>query len=411
MIPPLPFRGNDRPTLGVELELQLVDAGSMALRSAIGELLEDLPADLHDSVKPEFMQCYVEVNSAVGRTVDDLGADLGRKLLAVERAADRRGLRLFWAATHPFSCWRDQRITPDERYYKLADLLGETVVRPVTFGLHVHVGVDSGDKAVRVGDRLQRHLPLLLALSANSPFWHARPTGDHAHRIGLLEGIPTGGLPPRLRSWDEYLGLLGRLRAAGFVASPKELWWDVRPSSEHGTVEVRICDMPPDLPGVLALTALIQCLVQDLSDAIDRGVAAADDDPLMVRQNRWRAGRFGPEAVLVDPETLEGVPARRAAERLVRRLRGRAEDLGCARPLERVLDLAHGPTGSQRQVALYEQTGDLAEVVRRLVGQSRLTREPPRDAPAGWPGGIAEGGSDGVIGPRRGAVSCGLPAT
>ena len=128
------------PTLGVEIELQLVDSRSMALKSAIGEILADLPAALHDSVKPEFMQCYVEINTGVCRTVDEVEADLAPKIRAVERVADRHGVRLAWAATHPFSRWRDQQITPNDRYYKLAALLQETVVRPVTFGLHVHVG-------------------------------------------------------------------------------------------------------------------------------------------------------------------------------------------------------------------------------------------------------------------------------
>ena len=187
----------------------------MALKSAIAEILADLPAELHDSVKPEFMQCYVEINTGVCRTVDEVEADLPPKIRAVERAADRHGVRLFWAATHPFSRWRDQQITPDERYYKLADCLQETVVRPVTFGLHVHVGVESGDKAIRIGHRIQRYLPILLAMSANSPFWHGRMTGHHAHRIEVLEGFPTGGMMPALGSWAEFPDLLGQMKAAG----------------------------------------------------------------------------------------------------------------------------------------------------------------------------------------------------
>ncbi len=368
------FRRNEWPTLGVELELQLVDAESMALRSAVADLLANLPDSLHDSVKPEFLQCYVEVNSGACRTVADVGADLDHKVRAVERAADRCGIGLFWAATHPFSHWRDQKITPNERYYKLANLMGETVVRPVTFGLHVHVGVDSGDKAIRVGDRLQEHLPSLLALSANSPFWNGRQTGDQSHRIALLEGFPTGGLPPRMRSWDEYLALYGELKEAGFIESPKELWWDVRPSPEIGTVEVRICDMPPDLPSVLALTALIQCLVADLSEQIDRGDAEPECHPLLFRQNRWRACHLGMDATLVDTLTMEAIPARRMARQTAARLRPVAERLGCTGYLDQVLDMASGPTGSERQLTLHEDTGDLVEVVRQLIGRSRLTQ-------------------------------------
>jgi glutamate---cysteine ligase / carboxylate-amine ligase len=372
-----PFHRNDWPTLGVEIELQLVDAETMALRSAIGEVLGSLPEGLRDSVQPEFMQCYVEVTTGVCRTVGEVGDDLAAKVRAVEEAAARHGVRLFWAATHAFSRWRDQQITPRERYYQLADLLRETVVRPVTFGLHVHVGVDSGDAAVRAIGRLRGYLPLLLALSANSPFWHGRWTGHHAHRIEVLEGFPTGGLPPRMHSWDEYTELVGRLRAAGFIATHRELWWDARPNAENGTVEVRICDMPPDLPGVLGLTALIQCLVRRLSRESDPGLDESECDSLIVRQNRWRACRYGLGAELVEPTTLETVPARQAVERLVGQLRGVAADLGCDRHLESVLEMAARPNGSECQLALFERTGDLAEVVRRLVGE-----RPPGPTPA-----------------------------
>ena len=287
------FRGNRRPTLGVEVELQLVDSRSMGLRSAIGEVLAGLPAELHDSVKPEFMQCYVEINTGVCRTVDAVEADLAPKVRAVERVADRHGVRLVWAATHPFSRWRDQQITPDDRYYRLAALLQETVVRPVTFGLHVHVGVESGDKAIRIAHRIQRFLPVLLAMSANSPFWHGRATGHHAHRIEVLEGFPTGGMMPALGSWAEFQDLLGQMKAAGFVDSHRELWWDVRPSAENGTIEVRICDMPADLPDLLGLTAMIQCLVQSLSEEIDRGPIGSGAAP-----------------AVAPPESLAGLPIR-----------------------------------------------------------------------------------------------------
>ncbi|MDB5350607.1 MAG: glutamate--cysteine ligase [Planctomycetota bacterium] len=369
------FRRNDWPTLGVEVELQLVDSRSMALKSAIGEVLEGLHPALRDSVKPEFMQCYVEINTDVCRTVADVGSDLGRKIRSVEQSAARNGVELCWAATHPFSHWQDQEITPNERYYKLANLLGETIIRPVTFGLHVHVGVQSGDQAIRVIGQLQKYLPALLALSANSPFWHGRMTGHHSHRVEVLEGFPTGGLPPQMQSWEEYCGLINQLRTAGFIESHRELWWDVRPNTENGTVEVRICDMPPDLPGVLGLTALIQCLVQQLSQAPDGDLRVPDCHPILHRQNRWRASRFGLAADLVDPATLEPQPARSIIEQMVCQLAPIASELGCERDLEFVLEMIARLTGSERQIALYEQTGDLAEVVRTLVRQSRLDGE------------------------------------
>jgi glutamate---cysteine ligase / carboxylate-amine ligase len=384
------FRGNRWPTLGVEIELQLVDARSMGLRSAIGEILAGMPAALHDSVKPEFMQCYVEINTGVCRTVDEVEADLAPKIRAVEREADRHGVRLVWAATHPFSRWRDQQITPNDRYYKLAALLQETVVRPVTFGLHVHVGVESGDKAILVSHRIQRYLPVLLAMSANSPLWHGRATGHHAHRIEVLEGFPTGGMMPPLTSWAEFEDLLGQMKAAGFVDSHRELWWDVRPSAENGTIEIRICDMPADFPDLLGLVATIQCLVQSLAEEVDRGWDGPEPHPLLLRQNRWRACRFGLDAEFVDPATMEAQPARGAAEALIRRLEPLADRLGCRRPLAHALGMTVRPTGSERQLLLYREVGDLAEVVRRMSVRSRLSAEPAgsngfNGRVGGWP--------------------------
>ncbi len=263
----------------------------------------------------------------------------------------------------------------------------------MTFGLHVHVGVDSGDKAIQVGHRIQRYLPVLLAMSANSPFWHGRMTGHHAHRIEVLEGFPTGGLMPALGSWAEYMELVDQMKAAGFIDSHRELWWDVRPNAENGTIEVRICDMPANLRDVLGLTAMIQCLVRSLSDEIDRGTATPEPHPLMIRQNRWRACRFGLDAELVDPNSMEALPARQAAESLIRRLGKLSGFLGCRRHLGHALDMTAQPTGSERQIALYEELGDLVEVVRRLSGQSQLSVDPARFAP---PGSLA--GFDGKAG-------------
>lgn len=193
------------------------------------------------------------------------------------------------------------------------------------------------------------------------------------HRAALAPGrgdgaSPTGGLPPRLDGWEDYGRLVDRLAAAGLIQTPKELWWDVRPSPGHGTVEVRMCDMPPDLPSVLALTALTQCLVVDLARGED-GDAGLDECGLMiVRQNRWRAARFGLEAELVDPRTGRPWPARERIKDMVGSLRETAEGLGCARHLGQVRAMADGADGATRQLDVFGRTGDLAAVVRHMAG-------------------------------------------
>jgi carboxylate-amine ligase len=373
-VTPYKFTPNPRPTLGVEIELNLVDAGTMALRSGVSSILESLPAELEGSIKPELFQCYLEINTGICEDVAEAGRDLTAKIVAVEEAARSLGMRLFWGGTHPFSRWQDQQVTPNERYMGLVDLLQETARRLITFGLHVHVGVDSGDKAIMICDRILAHLPTLLALSVNSPFWNGRETGLHSHRSKVMETLPTSGLPPLMRNWSEYTWLLNHMVETGFIKTIREIWWDVRPHHNFGTVEVRICDMPPTLRHVLGLTALTQCLVHDLSEEIDRGTYQYNCHPFLIRQNKWRACRYGLDARLVDPQTFQSVPARKLVHNLLDRLERRARELGCLEQLEIVRAMTEEPTGSVIQKEIYRETGDLGEVVRRMLERSELSR-------------------------------------
>ncbi|MCA9064292.1 MAG: YbdK family carboxylate-amine ligase, partial [Planctomycetaceae bacterium] len=256
-MPIMRFTSNPRPTVGTEIELQLVNADDLSLSSSIEQVMESIPEHLAGSVKRELMQCYVEINTRVCNTAAEVRADLLEKILAVEEIVHPMGIQLLWAATHPFSSWRHQKITVNDRYYRLVDLMKDVARRLVTFGLHVHVGVDSGDKAVMVCDRMLQHLPLLLALSANSPFWEGRNTGLQSNRSKIMEGLPTAGLPYQMRNWSEYVWLVHHLEDTGFINTIREIWWDIRPHHEFGTVEIRVCDVPPDLDQVVALTAFI----------------------------------------------------------------------------------------------------------------------------------------------------------
>ncbi len=377
----LEFDVSTQPTLGVEIELALVDADTMALKNANSQILARLPPALQETIKPELMQCYLEINTGVCATISETEVDLREKLGAVEAAADAVHTRLFWSGTHPFSKWGDQAITPNARYQGLINLLQDTARQLLTFGLHVHVGVDGGDKAIMICDRILRHLPTLLALSCNSPFWEGRMTGLHSWRSRVMEGLPTAGLPPFMRNWSEYVWLINHLIDTGYIESIREIWWDVRPHHRFGTVEIRICDIPGSLEDTLALAALIQCLVKDLSNQVDEGTYQHDCHPMLVRQNKWHASRYGLGARLVDSNThdLKSVP--QMVRELVAHLSPIAEQLDCQTYLNRVLDLAKQPTWSQRQMDLLNQTRDPAEVVRRLTADTRLAPVPAPSTP------------------------------
>src|SRR5687768_3879907 len=348
--------------------------------SAAPRLLARLPEPLRDWIKPELMQCYVEINSGVCATVADAEADLAAKLTVLERAASDEGLRLYWSGTHPFSTWREQKVTENERYAWLINNLQDTARQMITFGLHVHVGVDTGDKAVMICDRMLRYLPALLAASCNSPFWDGRATGLQSWRARVVEGLPTAGLPPLMRNWSEYVWLINHLVETGYIRTIREIWWDLRPHHNFGTVEVRICDVTGSLDDAMTLVALIHSLVVHLSEQIDHGTYQHDSHPMIIRQNKWHAARYGLEASLVESQTYRLEPVRKTLRALAMKLRPTGERLNCANYLDRVPALADGPTWAQRQLDVLAEVRDPAELVRRMTRAGRIAA--PGPAPA-----------------------------
>jgi len=365
------FQGSRWPSLGVELELQLVDAQSLALTSAIGEVLPAIPERFRDAIQPEFYDCCVEIKTGICHDVAEVRQDLLAKLATMKRVAIDHGVLLGWGGTHPFSHWRDQPIVSTPRYRELAEQYRETLCRQLTFGLHVHVGVADGSAAVHVCNRITEYLPVLLALSANSPFWCGRPTGLHSQRVEVMEASPTGGIPPLLDSWDSYARLVSDLITAGLIQTHKDLWWDARPNPTFGTVEIRMCDMPIDLDSVLHLTALIQCLVVDLAES-DLDDSKDECALMIIRQNRWRAARYGLAATLIDLETRHGSAARDVLKALIVRLEGVAKRLGCTQTLSQLMAAVDSPNGAERQIETFVRTGDLSDVVRLQVHQPVL---------------------------------------
>jgi carboxylate-amine ligase len=366
---PFSFNGSPTHSLGVEVELQLVDAQTLALSNRAAELLSRVPGAWADKFKPEFMQCYCEINTDVCQTVGQVERDLTEKLDWAQQAAAEMGLRLVWAGTHPFSKWDEQQITPGERYAWLLDTMQEAARRLLIFGLHVHVGVDSGDKAIHMIDRLLRHLPTLLALSANSPMWYGRDTGMASYRSKTIEALPISGLPPAMRNWSEYVWLVDRLIDAGFIKSVREVWWDVRPHGGFGTLELRIMDMPLNLRHLLGLVALSQSLIASLSHEIEHGVYLTECHPMIAAQNKWHAGRYGMQASFVDPDTMTAISATASARRLIASCRPFAERLGCAEHLANLDDILTAGTGAQRQREASRRGGDMRQVARFLTDQ------------------------------------------
>ncbi len=358
-------------SVGLEEEFQLVRAESYGLVSRIEEILSAFEGEpVEPRIKPELHQSVVEtstkISGSVAEAVDDL-VDLRARL---RRAAADDGTLIVSAGTHPFSRYDDQEVTERPRYTGLQESLGWLAERQLIFGLHVHVGVGSADKAIACADGLRSFLPELVALAANSPFWQGRDTGLASARVKLSEALPRTGLPPALGSFAEFERLVELGVRTGCFPDYTHIWWDVRPHPRLGTIEIRICDGQTRVENVAALAALIQSLVATLGSAFECDEELAASPDLLLEENRWRALRDGLDARLIDLGGDGERPAPDAIRELVERCAPAAEALGCAEELELVEEILARGNGADEQRRLYEETGSLLAVARRLAEET-----------------------------------------
>ncbi|MDH4168533.1 MAG: glutamate--cysteine ligase [Acidimicrobiia bacterium] len=369
----IPFTTNAFPTVGVELELHVIDPVTGNLANAavdiLGELGRGHPDNEHPKAKHELFQSTIEIITGVCRTPAEARSDLESTLAEVRAAAQERGLSLISAGTHPFGLARDQLVTPSSRYAALVEEMQWTARRLLICGTHIHVGVRSGEHAIAIVNELQRHLPLFLILSSSSPYLEAEDTGMASCRSKVFEALPTAGLPPQLRDWNDFEMFMETLIHSGCISSIREVWWDVRPHPDFGTVELRMCDATPTLREVTALTALAQSLVAHLSEKIDAGELGPPPREWSVRENRWLAARHGIDAELIVDDRGRRVPARDLLEKLVHDLAPTAGRLGAAAELADTLELWSIGPGYLRQRRITEAGGSLEDIVADLARQ------------------------------------------
>jgi len=354
-------------TLGVEEELMIIDPRTMELVSAIEEMMQAVPSETEGQVKPELMQSVLEIATDVCRNVAEAAGQLEDLRRRVRETAESKGLTIGSAGTHPFARWEDQKIVEQERYLEILDLLAFVARQELLFGLHVHVGIDDPEKAIHVANGMRVHLPLLLALSTNSPFWRGRPTGLMSSRTPIFRLLPRVGIPPRFESWAEYQARIEFMVEAGAVNDYTYLWWDVRPHPKLGTVEVRACDAQTRLEHTVAIAALIQAMAKELSEHYEAGHALGTFPAELLEENKWLATRYGIKGELIDLPSSARVPAAELAQRVLERLRPHARELGSERELEGIEELTGHGTGANRQLDDWRANRDLVALVRRIV--------------------------------------------
>jgi glutamate---cysteine ligase / carboxylate-amine ligase len=368
------FHGSPEPTLGVEWELALVDRRTRDLRNEATHLFARAKPRLPDPNKlhKELLRNTVEIVSGVCRTVDEAITDLRRTLEVVVPAGDELGLDLYGGGTHPFASWTAQQLTEGHRYEELINRTQWWGRQMLIWGVHVHVGLSDRDRVMPVLSSLLNYYPHLQALSASSPIWAGLETGYASNRALMFQQLPTAGLPFQFETWSEFESYAHDLLTTGVIDELNEIRWDVRPAAKLGTVENRVCDAVSDIGELAALVALMHCLVVDLDTRLAAGETLPTMPPWHVQENKWRAARYGLDAIIiVDAHSNERLVTDDLAD-LLERLAPVADRLGCSAELAAVAEIPRRGASYQRQRAVADATGgDLVAVVDSVVRELR----------------------------------------
>lgn len=354
-------------TIGVEEELMLLNRHGFTLANRIEAVMPRLPEWILAQTSDETHDSAVEICTKVERRVSAAVSQL--REMRSQLAETLRGLELAGAGsgTHPFAIWQEVSVTDGDRHRFVHGSMRALARREPTFALHLHVGLPDADTAIRVYDAMRTHLPLLLALSANSPYWQGRDTGLASARTPLFQAFPRVGIPRAFRDYSRYVESVDRLVRTAAVPDPSFLWWDVRPRPRTGTIEIRAMDAQSRVEDVARLIALTQCLVKAEAE---EGIASerAIDAQEAIEENRFLAARDGARAELIDVDRDQRRPLPELLEEMLARLAPHATDLGCEAELTATRDLIADPP-ADRQRQLLEDALSLAQVVEQLTNE------------------------------------------
>jgi carboxylate-amine ligase len=370
-----PFAPSARSSVGIEWELMLADRESGDLAGRAPEIIDALAEETkleRFTVTQELLTNTIELTSGIGDTVAAAVDDIADAIAAVRTETEPRGVELLCAGSHPFAQWYDQEVTDKTRYRKLIERTQWWGRNMMIWGIHVHVGVEDVAKVFPLIDALSVYLPHLQALSASSPFWAGESTGYASNRALVFQQLPTAGLPWQLGSWAEFESYLDGMIATGVIADATEVRWDIRPAPRWGTIEIRACDGMSTLPELAAVAALVQTLVEKFSRDLDEGRPTPRIPPWFVRENKWRAARYGLGArIIVDADGRQAPVVDHLRETMAE-LADVAAELKCAREFAGLETILATGGSSGRQLAVAEAAdGDLREVVRHLIREFR----------------------------------------
>jgi carboxylate-amine ligase len=363
-----------RFTIGVEEEFQIIDPETLELRSHVVQLISSAAArGVGDLVKQEMHQSIVETGTKICENVSELRLEMHRTRSELVLAAESTGLRVAAAGTHPFSSWIDQVISPGERYQNIVEEMGQLARSLLIFGMHIHIAMPDKQTTIDMMNMVRYFLPHLLALSTSSPFWMGRNTGLKSFRTTVFRRFPRTGIPEVFESWSEYENFINLLVKLNCIDTGKKIWWDVRPHPAYGTLEFRMFDTATRVEEAVAIAALTQAIVVKLHRLYTHNQSWRIYRRALIEENKWRAARYGIEGKLIDFGREAEVPMRELMLELMEFIDDVVDDLGSRSSVEYVHTILNEGTSAERQLRVYQQTGDLKEVVRHLVMETRAS--------------------------------------
>jgi carboxylate-amine ligase len=358
-------------TIGIEEEYQIIDPDSRELKSYITQILEESKFILREQVKAELHQSMVEVGTEVCRTPAEARSELVRLRREIMNMAGRDGLKIAAAGTHPFSSWVTQEITPFERYLGVKQDMQDLAQQLLIFGTHVHIGIEDRDFLIDAMNVARYFVPHVLCLSASSPFWMGRNTGLQSYRSIIFRHLPRSGIPPHFGSWSEFTGLVDTLVRTNCVPDGTKLWWDIRPNWKYPTLEFRVCDVCTRVDEAVCVAAIFQAIIAKLWKLRRDNLTFRVYPLSLIEENKWRAVRYGLEGKLLDLGKEREVPVRELIHELIEWfLDDVLDELGTRKEVEYAFTVLREGGSAARQIATFERTGELKDVVDQLIRET-----------------------------------------
>ncbi len=357
-------------TIGIEEELMIIDPESRELVSHMHQIIEGGKTILNEQVKAEMHQAVVEVGTQVCHDVHEARQEVKKLRRIISDIARKQNCLIGASGTHPFSRWQDALITDHPRYHEIVSEMQDAARSNLIFGLHVHIGIDNRQTGIDIINAVRYLLPHIFALSTNSPFWLGRNTGYKSYRTKVFDKFPRTGIPESFSSASEYDEFVALLVKTGCIDNAKKIWWDLRIHPFYPTIEFRICDVPMRVEETISLAAIMQAVVAKQYKLMQQNLSFRMYQRALINENKWRAARYGITGKLIDFGKQAEVPFADLLEELIAFVDDVVDELNCRKEVEGLRHILQTGTGAERQLAVYQKTGDLKKVVDYIIEET-----------------------------------------